>query len=207
MALSENLIKHLAQGLNKEIDNSYLLNTSWQRIDFEGFLKQKIKLDFTNSQKEWLDKAKELKIEHLDIKASKEKIADLIFRKLRTELKSPTFIINQPLAISPLAKKDPQNPQKTLRFLLVINGWEIANGFSELNNPLDQKERFNEQAKLKKAGDIEAHPQDIDFIEALEYGMPPAAGLGIGIDRLIAVLTHAPNLKEVIFFPFLKPRK
>ena len=207
MALSENLIKHLAQGLNKEIDNSYLLNTSWQRIDFEDFLKQKIKLDFTNSQKEWLDKAKELEIEHLDAKAPKEKIADLIFRKLRTELKAPTFIINQPLAISPLAKKDPQNPQKTLRFLLVINGWEIANGFSELNNPLEQKERFNEQAKLKKAGDIEAHPQDIDFIEALEYGMPPAAGLGIGIDRLVAVLTHASSLKEVIFFPFLKPKK
>ena len=122
------------------------------------------------------------------------------------EIKNPTFIINQPLAISPLAKKSTVNPQETLRFQLIIDGWEIANGFSELNDPIDQKERFQEQAKLKEKGDLEAHPQDTDFIEALEYGMPPAAGLGIGIDRLVAVLTQAPSLKEVIFFPFMRPK-
>jgi len=155
---------------------------------------------------QWLSKAKTLGIGGINPQASKEKNADDIFKKLRTEIKNPTFVINQPLAISPLAKKRIDNSQQTSRFQLIINGWEIANGFSELNDPLDQKERFQEQAKLREKGDLEAHPQDTDFIEALEYGMPPAAGLGIGIDRLVAVLTNAPSLKEVIFFPFMKLR-
>ena len=206
MILSEELIKSLVRALGKEVDNSFIMKKSWPKIDFEKFLTGKTGLTFQDTPSAWLNKAKELKIDNVDLKASREKIADLIFKKLRTSIKNPTFIINQPLAISPLAKKDPRHPQKTLRFLLIINGWEIANGFSELNDPLEQKERFGEQAKLKKQGDKEAHPQDQDFIEALEYGMPPAAGLGIGIDRLVAVLTHAPSLKEVIFFPFMKPR-
>ncbi|NMB92430.1 MAG: lysine--tRNA ligase [Parcubacteria group bacterium] len=206
MKLSEKLIKNLVRSLNKEIDNSYILQKLWPRIDFEEFLTKQIGLTFKDQKNSWLKKAQELGVENINPKDSVEKIADLIFKKLRTTIKNPTFIINQPLTISPLAKQNPQNPQKTLRFLLVINGWEIANGFSELNDPLDQKERFLMQAKLKKEGDKEAHPQDQDFIEALEYGMPPAAGLGIGIDRLVAVLTHAPSLKEIIFFPFMKPK-
>lgn len=206
MKLVEDLIKNLAKQFNKEIDNSYLIKNKWQVIDFEKLFEDKIGLNFNNSQEEWLNKAKELKIENINIKEPKEKIADAILKKIRGEIKNPTFIINQPLVISPLAKKDPKNSQKTLRFLLVLNGWEIANGFSELNDPIDQKERFLEQAKLKKQGDKEAHPQDAGFVEALEYGMPPAAGLGIGIDRLVAVLTQASSLKEVIFFPFMRSK-
>ena len=207
MKLTKDLINYLAKTFKKDIEKNPIINLPWQIIGFEEFLKKKIGLDFESSLEQWLSKAKALGIEGINPQASKEKIADDIFKKLRTEIKNPTFVINQPLAISPLAKKSTVNPQETLRFQLIIDGWEIANGFSELNDPIDQKERFNEQAKLKEKGDLEAHPLDTDFIEALEYGMPPAAGLGIGIDRLVAVLTQAPSLKEVIFFPFMKPRK
>ena len=197
MKLIKDLINYLAKTFK---------HLPWQTIGFEEFLTKKIGLNFKSSVEQWLNKAKSLGIENINPQASKEKIADNIFKKLRMEIKNPTFIINQPLAISPLAKKSTVNPQETLRFQLIIDGWEIANGFSELNDPIDQKERFQEQAKLKEKGDLEAHPQDTDFIEALEYGMPPAAGLGIGIDRLVAVLTQAPSLKEVIFFPFMRPK-
>jgi len=197
MKLTKDLINYLAKTF---------IHLPWQIIGFEEFLTKKIGLDFESSLEQWLSKAKALGIEGINPQASKEKIADDIFKKLRAEIKNPTFIINQPLAISPLAKKRVDNPQQTSRFQLIINGWEIANGFSELNDPLDQKERFKEQMKMRKRGDLETHPLDTDFIEALEYGMPPAAGLGIGIDRLVAVLTQAPSLKEVIFFPFMRPK-
>ncbi|MGC8651348.1 MAG: lysine--tRNA ligase [Minisyncoccia bacterium] len=205
MKLTKELIQMLAKKFQKDIDNSSILKSEWAIKDFEELLESKTGLNFQNSQAQWLNKAKELQIDNVNSCDSVEKIADLIFKKIRKDFSEPFFLINQPLEISPLAKKDPQNPQKTLRFQLILNGWEVANGFSELNDPLDQKERFLKQQTMKKLGDKEAHPQDKDFIEALEYGMPPAAGLGIGIDRLIAVLTHAPSVKEVIFFPFMKP--
>lgn len=206
MKLTKDLINYLIKTFKKDIGRNPIINLPWQIIGFEEFLKKKIGLDFESSLEQWLSKAKSLEVEGINSKATKEKIADDIFKKLRTEIKNPTFVINQPLAISPLAKKKIDNLQQTSRFQLIINGWEIANGFSELNDPLDQKERFQEQTELREKGDLEAHPQDTDFIEALEYGMPPAAGLGIGIDRLVAVLTQAPSLKEVIFFPFMKPK-
>jgi len=177
------------------------------KIDFEDFLNKKTGLNFTDTQEAWLKKAQEVGVEHSSSSASKEKLADEIFKKLRGEIKAPTFIINQPVAISPLAKQNSQEPSKTLRFELILNGWEIANGFSELNDPLEQRKRFEAQAKLRAQGEAETHPQDQDFLEALEYGMPPAAGLGIGLDRLVAVLTQASSLKEVILFPFMKPKQ
>jgi lysyl-tRNA synthetase class 2 len=207
MQLTKDLVQMLAKKFQKEIDNSSLLKSPWLVKDFEELLELKTGLNFQNSQEQWINKAKEFKVDNINPHDSVEKIADSIFKKIRKDFPEPFFLINQPLEISPLAKKDPQNPQKTLRFQLILNGWEVANGFSELNDPLDQKERFSKQQIMKKQGDQEAHPQDKDFIEALEYGMPPAAGLGIGIDRLIAVLTHAPSVKEVIFFPFMKPRQ
>ena len=207
MKLLEELIKHLVRQMKNYQDNTNLLKQKWLKIDFEDFLKKKTGLNFTDTQEAWLKKAQELGVENSSPSTSKEKLADEIFKKLRGEIKNPTFIINQPVAISPLAKQNSQDPSKTLRFELILNGWEIANGFSELNDPLEQRKRFEAQAKLRAQGEAETHPQDIDFLEALEYGMPPAAGLGIGLDRLIAVLTHAPSLKEVILFPFMKPRK
>ncbi len=123
-----------------------------------------------------------------------------------SKIKHPTFVINHPLEISPLSKQLSDNSKQVARFQLVANGLEIANGFSELNNPVEQEQRFKQQEKERKKGDQEAHQLDKDFIEALEYGMPPAAGIGIGVDRLVVLLTNSKNLREVILFPTMKPR-
>ena len=116
----------------------------------------------------------------------------------------PTFITEFPTEISPLARRNDKNPDVVDRFELMINGWEIANAFNELNNPTDQLERFAEQALAKDGGDEEACDVDYDFVRALEYGMPPAAGQGIGIDRLCMLMTDSPSIRDVILFPQLK---
>jgi lysyl-tRNA synthetase, class II len=131
-----------------------------------------------------------------------------IFEQLvEPRLRQPTFITGYPIEVSPLAKRNKENPELTDRFELFISGREIANGFSELNDPLDQKERFLNQVKAKEAGDEEAQDIDWDYILALEYGLPPTAGEGIGIDRLVMLFTDAPSIREVILFPQLKPEK
>ena len=151
---------------------------------------------------------------------SKGKIADEIYKKIcRPHLKNPVFVVSHPLDISPLAKKISKNSNNVRRFQLIVGGLEIANGFSELNDPIDQKARFEEQEKMRGGGspsqilhgktwegEEEAHPMDEDFVEALEYGMPPAAGLGVGIDRLIMLLTNTHNVKEIILFPTMRSK-
>ncbi|MDD3491758.1 MAG: lysine--tRNA ligase [Candidatus Pacebacteria bacterium] len=207
MSLVEELIKSLAKQFKKECPESKIfLTKTWPKIGYEDFLEKEIKLNFKNTKEQWLKKAKSMKIK-INKNDSKEKIAESIFKKLRYKVITPTFIIDHPTAISPLAKKKQDDKEKTSRFQLIAAGSELINGFSELNDPQDQKERFLDQVKMRKKGDSEAHPLDIDYIEALEYGLPPTAGLGIGIDRLITVFTKAPSLKEVIFFPFMKPKK
>jgi lysyl-tRNA synthetase, class II len=135
------------------------------------------------------------------------KIVDEIFKeKVRSQINDPVFIINEPIELSPLAKKTPDDPNYVERFHLVAAGFEICNAFSELNDPLDQEERFKAQQAARKAGDEEAQMNDLDFVEAMKHGMPPTAGLGLGIERLVMLLTGAKNIREVILFPTLKPK-
>jgi len=152
-----------------------------------------------------------LSAERLGVKVSPgdgiDKILDNIYKKTcRPKLISPTFIIDYPINYLPLAKKKESDASLVDAFQLVIAGTELVKAFSELNDPIDQRERFQNQEIQKKEGDGEAQPLDEDFIEAMEYGIPPAGGVGIGIDRLVMVLTNTKNIKEVILFPTLKPR-
>lgn len=117
----------------------------------------------------------------------------------------PTFVYGHPIEISPLAKKNPEDPRFTLRFELFICGNEYANAFSELNDPIDQRERFENQLKEKELGNDEANEMDTDYVEALEYGLPPTGGMGMGIDRLVMLLTGQDTIREVILFPAMKP--
>jgi len=149
--------------------------------------------------------------EKLGIELQRENLGYLIDKVfsvvVEPNLFAPTFIIDYPVEISPLAKKQAGNPLLTDRFELFIRNFEVANAFSELNDPFDQEERFKGQLELSQKGDEEAHPYDEDFIQALKYGMPPTGGMGIGIDRLVMVLTGQISIREVILFPLLRPEK
>ncbi len=134
-------------------------------------------------------------------------MAEVFDQKAQPNLVNPTFVIDHPIEVSPLAKRKRGDPQLVERFELFINGWEFANAFSELNDPKEQEQRFRDQERYRDEGDDEAHPIDLDYVNALEYGLPPTGGLGIGIDRFAMVLTNAPSIKEVILFPHMKPEQ
>jgi len=143
-----------------------------------------------------------------DLKKLKLDEIDEVFKKqVRPNLIKPIFVTEYPKSISPFAKSCENNPEFTERFQLIAEGMEIVNGFSELNDPIEQRKRMEEQEKKYRAGNQEASRLDEDFLEAIEYGMPPAAGLGIGIDRLVALATKSHNIKEIIAFPTLKPKQ
>ncbi len=132
-------------------------------------------------------------------------ILNLFFEKYVEEhLVQPTFVMDHPIEISPLTKKKPENPEYVERFELFMNTWEVANAYSELNDPIDQRERFAAQEELLAQGDEEANHTDEDFLNALELGMPPTGGIGIGIDRMIMLLTDSPAIRDVLFFPQMK---
>ncbi len=151
-------------------------------------------------------------LERVGIPSDKENTVGGIIEKLherftQPHLVQPTFVTDFPLETSPLAKKHPDNPILTRRFEVYVATQELGNAFSEINDPIDQRERFENQVEQRAAGDEEAHPMDEDFLRALEYGMPPTGGLGIGIDRLAMVLCNAPSIRDVILFPLLRPEK
>jgi lysyl-tRNA synthetase class 2 len=135
------------------------------------------------------------------------KIATAIFEALWEDaLVQPTFVYDFPTEVSPLSKQKPDDPETVERFELYIGGFEVANGFSELNDPAEQRRRFEDQLAQRAAGDQEAHQMDEDYVRALEYGLPPTGGEGIGIDRLVMVLTGSPSIRDVVLFPLMRPR-
>jgi len=182
--------------------------TSFERKEFEALFREYTGLDYEKTdEKKLLDFGKKQKL-IINRKLSKGKIADEIFKKIvRPQLQNPTFVTKLPLDISPFAKRLEDEPTKTARFILYIKGLELVNGFSELNDPQDQEERFKMQQEMKKRGDEEITEYDKDYIEALEYGMPPTAGLGLGVTRLIMLLTGAPSVREATLFPLMKRKE
>ncbi len=188
----------------KEIDFS----RPWKRVDFFEGLKEIGKVDekILNDKKEALKFALELEKKVNENMPHEKVLAEIFDALVEPKLINPTFVVGYPVAISPLAKRNRDNPEITDRFELYIAGMEIANAFSELNDPFDQKERFLKQLEERKRGDEEASMYDADYIRALEYGLPPTAGEGIGIDRLVMLLTSNNSIRDVILFPLMKDK-
>lgn len=179
----------------------------WKRVSMVDELKNVTGIDVLKATKE--DLIKELKKRHVDLYGgeSKGKLIDELFEvTIQDSLEQPTFVTDYPVELSPLAKKHRSREGLVERFEGFVIGREICNAFSELNDPVDQRERFEDQAKALAEGDDEAHQVDEDFLKAIEYGMPPTAGLGMGIDRLIMLLTDQPSIRDVILFPHMRPR-
>jgi lysyl-tRNA synthetase class 2 len=189
-------------------DNSIEFKGPYKKISILDSIKENTGFDLSNSSEEETFKiAKELGVE-VDETMGKGKLIDEIFGdKCESKYIQPTFIIDYPKEMSPLTKEHRTNPELTERFELLINGSEIANSYSELNDPIDQLNRFEDQLKLSEKGDEEAMFIDHDFVKSLEYGMPPTSGIGIGIDRLVMLLTNNRSIQEVLFFPQMKPLK
>ena len=183
----------------------------YPRHTMREIIKQYAKIDIEEfpDQSSLYTKIKDLHIEGVDAQTGYGKMVDEIYKTYaRPYITNPIFMIDHPVELSPLAKRKSDNPRYVERMQLVcVGGNELCNGFSELNDPLDQESRFKEQERLQIAGDEESMPFDEDFVTALKHGMPPTAGLGMGIDRLIKLLLDTQNLKEVILFPTLKPEK
>lgn len=187
-------------------DNVVNFKPPFPRIEFNDLLKKYAHIEFDEMNRDAMAaKAKELGVD-IEKGSGKAEIADEIYKKYcRPQIIQPTFIIHHPLGFQTLAKRKNENRLASIQ--LIIAGTELVNAFSELNDPVEQKARFDEQQKLFKQGFSEAHQSDQEFLEALEYGMPPCAGCGIGIDRLIMLLTNSTNLREVIPFPTMKPKQ
>ena len=184
----------------------------WRRITMEGGIKDLTGVDFEKITTDEEAQAAAIKAgmdpEDVEGLPRGKVIAEMFDHFVEDEpgyLDGPVFVIGHPVEVSPLAKRDPKDPRITRRFEAYINGWEIANAFSELNDPIDQYERFAEQQKALEAGDDEAHPMDTDFVNAIEVGLPPTGGLGVGIDRCIMLICDAPSIRDIMLFPTMKP--
>ena len=183
------------------------LTPGWRRLPMIDAIKEVTGVDFNtlNTDEEASDAARKLGIE-IEGTLERGNVINLVFEeKVEDKLVQPTFIIDYPVEVSPLTKRKPSDPRLVERFEVFIGGREYGNAYSELNDPIDQYERFVEQAKQKEAGNEEANDMDDDFVQALEYGMPPTGGLGIGVDRLIMLLTDSASIRDVLLFPTMKP--
>lgn len=179
---------------------------NWEKVDYMALFKEHTNLDLeTCSDEDLKTYAKQEHIKFEDF-AQRGRLIDLIFKKVRSNIKTdkPVFLVNQPLELEPLAKRDPANPKVVQRLQIVAYGTELGKGFGELNDPIDQRARFEEQAKLRDAGDTEAQMLDEDYMEAMEYGMPPAAGFGLS-ERLFSVLADK-SIRETVIFPPMKEK-
>nr|WP_243734181.1 lysine--tRNA ligase [Halanaerobium congolense] len=212
MALTENLVSHLAEEVlgttTLEYEGTELdFTVPWDRITMVEAVKKYADVDFT--QFETVEAAYEAAAS-VGVKPEKglsygEVLNEVFEERVEEKLVQPTFIMDYPIEVSPLAQKIEDDPRFTYRFEAFVYGREIANAFSELNDPEEQKRRFEKQVEMREAGDEEAQMMDYDFIRALEYGMPPTGGLGIGIDRLIMLLTDSSSIRDVILFPTMRP--
>ncbi len=212
MDLTENLYRYVAKevlGTTKITYNGIEMDLGkpFERITMLDAVKKYAGVDFNEIHT--LEEARAVaKEHHIDYEERHQKgdILNLFFEEfVEKHLLQPTFVMDHPIEISPLTKKKPENPDYVERFEFFMNGWEMANAYSELNDPIDQRERFQAQEALLAQGDEEANTTDEDFLYALELGMPPTGGIGFGIDRMVMLLTDSPAIRDVLFFPTMKP--
>lgn len=213
MELTENMISFIAQKVHGKFEIEYqgqTLNfaTPWRRLPMLDGILEYAGVDFreilTDEEARKIAEAKGIKVE---ANASRGKIINEFFEEfVEPKLIQPTFVTGHPVEISPLAKRNAEHPEYTDRFEVFVFGRELGNAFSELNDPIDQRQRFEAQVAERANGDDEAHMMDEDFVQALEYGLPPTGGLGIGIDRLVMLLTNSASIRDVILFPTMRPR-
>ena len=210
----QTIIKNVFGTLEIAIDDKVIdLSGNWESVSFRDVILKYANIDIEKykTKEELLAKIKTDKIE-IDSETPLENLGygnlvDQLYKKVaRPYMIKPVFLTQHPISLSPLARANDKNPELTDRFQLVINGVEVVNGYSELVDPIEQEKRLIEQAKLKEAGDEEAMPMDYDYIEAMEYGMPPISGWGMGIDRVMQLLTNSANIKDCVMFPLMRPK-
>ncbi|MBR5174275.1 MAG: lysine--tRNA ligase, partial [Clostridia bacterium] len=211
MDITERLVRFCASKVCDSLKITYQgtpidLESPWERLSMVDAVKKYLGMDFDNEPlAELIEKANK---KGLEIKAD-ETWGNVLYKVfdafVEEQLDGPVFICDYPVEVSPLAKRKPSDPRLTERFEVFITGKELGNAYSELNDPIDQRERFAAQMKAKEQGDEEAQPYDEDFVNALEYGMPPTGGFGMGVDRLVMILTDSYSIREVLLFPTMKP--
>ena len=217
MRFTEKLFKRLLTDVNGGLTLTYenteiSFDGNWPRVSFRDLVLADCGIDIDRfpTRDGLLDEIKRGGIvfeDEVDLKkAGRATVIDLLYKKVsRPKLVNPIFVMHHPVEVSPLARKNDLNPQVVDRFQLVVNGWEVVNAYSELIDPLDQAQRFAEQAAARAQGDADTMEVDNDFLLCMEYGMPPISGWGMGIDRIVALLTNASNLREAILFPLMRP--